>query len=180
MPGGDLAKFQNCLDARSNLKMNTHSLPKSVLKRKYELLKIRSKSEMVVEEIFKNSGIEFVSQRILKWGKSYRYADFFLPYFRTIIEIDGGYHMNPITIYKDKSKDEEALLRHKSTLRIKNSQVMETIELLKNHLKEKGWRNTDFRRGDPGMKMTRADSIGTRPTSKQNPLSDFFKKIKNN
>ena len=37
----------------------------------------------------------------------------------------------------------------------------------------------DFRRGDPGMKMTRADSTGTRPTSKQNPLSGFLKKVKN-
>jgi len=61
--------------------------------------------ELKVIEILKSNKIDFEFQYPIDAGASYYIADFYLPKYKTIIELDGYYHFTPEGKEKDKKRD---------------------------------------------------------------------------
>mgnify|MGYP001580768335 CR=1 FL=1 len=122
-------------------------------------------SEKIVEKQLKMIGTKFVIQKIMKWGEAFRYADFFIPWTATIIEVDGEYHLNFYQINRDRSKDFLANLKKYNTLRIKNEDANNFLEIYFEHLKKIGREGQanklkiDFRRGEHARISTEINHI---------------------
>ena len=83
-------------------------------------------AEKKFENTLKELGIKYEPQKIIQARSKFRIADFYLPEYHTIIEIDGAYYNDPVQQRLDKDRS-AALLGRKKVLRIiriTNNQVM--------------------------------------------------------
>lgn len=72
------------------------------IKHRKRLISNATAAENIVREIFKSSqGISSIYQKPFFICESIYFADFYLPNYKAIIEIDGSYHNNPDQIIKD-------------------------------------------------------------------------------
>ena len=70
-----------------------------------KLIDNATESELVYQSFLKKNKVKFDFQKIIynKEGSFY-IVDFYVPMFNLIIEIDGGYHMTPDQINKDRHR----------------------------------------------------------------------------
>jgi very-short-patch-repair endonuclease len=74
-------------------------------KRKISLLKKQTSSELKFAEILRELNIRFMPQKGFISGNNFCIVDFYLPDYKTCIEIDGGYHYQPSQIKRDLNRD---------------------------------------------------------------------------
>jgi very-short-patch-repair endonuclease len=74
-------------------------------KRKISLLKRQTPSELKFTEMLKEFNIRFMSQKGFIAGNNFCIVDFYLPDYKTCIEIDGGYHYESSQITRDLNRD---------------------------------------------------------------------------
>jgi len=93
-----------------------------------KLIQNATPAEIAFQHILIDLRIEFQFQREMrrKNGK-YAIVDFYLPQFHAIVEIDGGYHDDPIQKHLDERREKDILKKNKKpekVLRFTNSQVL--------------------------------------------------------
>lgn len=87
-------------------------------KYKIQLIKRATKEELIFKQYLDDNNIRYMFQKgFLK--PFHRIVDFYLPQYRLIIEIDGGYHNDT----KDKDNIKDRIWKRFRTLRILNSDV---------------------------------------------------------
>jgi len=89
-----------------------------------------TEAELAFKDILNELDIKHRFQYIVQVGKKYRIADFFLPEYNTIVEIDGDYHLTEEQQQADLERT-QSLLRKKRVqriLRLNNKQVLEEKE----------------------------------------------------
>lgn len=97
------------------------------------LIKNATYSELLFKSRMDTANIRYMFQKGFISGKFHCIVDFYLPQIKTVIEIDGAYHNDPIQVFKDKGRDR--YLKEKrgfKVIRIKNDDVLEfNIQSLK-------------------------------------------------
>lgn len=106
-------------------------------KRRNQLIKNATKSELLFKDILDNLNIRYLFQKGFTAGKGFYIVDFYLPSpYKICIEIDGGYHNTPIQIFKDKNRTkylEES--RGFKVIRFTNDEVTKlTLEQIKERI----------------------------------------------
>lgn len=87
-------------------------------KYKIELIKRATKEELIFKQYLDDNHIRYMFQKgFLK--PFHRIVDFYLPQYRLIIEIDGGYHNDT----KDKDAKKDLIWNRFRTLRILNCDI---------------------------------------------------------
>lgn len=83
-------------------------------------------AECVFAKILQRNNINFVFQRPFMRGETFAIVDFWLPDYGVIVEIDGGYHCDPIQIQKDAARTADLMKKGKvkGLVRFTNEQVM--------------------------------------------------------
>ena len=106
---------------------------KTLFKRKDNLIKNATKSELIFKELLDNNNIYYMFQKGFIQGKNYVIVDFYLPKLKLCIELDGGYHETEKQIKRDLNKDNYLINERKfKVLRIKNEDVLNfNINILK-------------------------------------------------
>jgi len=89
------------------------------------LIKDATKSELQFKEILISNKIDFEFQWVIDAGTSYYIADFYLPKYNTIIEIDGYYHFTEEGKAKDKRRDSFLKFKKYKVIHIPNSKIYE-------------------------------------------------------
>lgn len=103
---------------------------KTVFKRKEELVKKATTSELLFKKRLEELNIRFFFQKGFIAGDFYCIADFYIPIpYKICIEIDGGYHDTLEQKKKDWARDNYMASRKVHTIRIKNEDV-NTIDIL--------------------------------------------------
>lgn len=109
--------------------MNIKSKQKLNFIRTKELKKKATNSELIFKKRLENLNIKYMFQKGFIVGNGFYIADFYLPKpYKTIIEIDGEYHLSEKQIEYDKRRDLYFKNRRIKTIRIKNEDV-ETFDL---------------------------------------------------
>ena len=91
-----------------------------------------TEAEMAMEKILKSMGLSFKAQKIFQCGADFKFPDFYLPFYRTVIEVDGFQHFTA----KGRSYDaqrEQFLKKHckvKRIIRFPNSKVIREPEFV--------------------------------------------------
>lgn len=97
-----------------------------------ELIARATPAELAFKSILDTLHVQYEFQKTLNQGKSFKIVDFWLPLVNIVVEIDGGYHRNPIQIFKDGLREEQILKRNKNVVykivRFTNSQVISSPE----------------------------------------------------
>ena len=98
---------------------------KSVFKRSNQLREKATESELIFKKRLEENGIYFMFQKGFINGTHYYIVDFYLPKpLRTVVEIDGGYHNDPVQVWKDEIRDRYLTeQRGFNVIRIKNEDV---------------------------------------------------------
>ena len=80
-------------------------------------------SEQSIESLLKESNIEYIFQYSVSNADHSKFyiLDFYLPKYKTCLEIDGLYHSTTEQIRLDKDRDYNLLLKGIKTIRIANS-----------------------------------------------------------
>lgn len=92
-----------------------------------DLVKHQTPSEKTFKALLKSLKIEYDFQHIIYGGNSFYIADFYLPQYKVVIEIDGGYHDTKVQQEKDKIRTFS--LREngvKKVIRFKNNDLVDT------------------------------------------------------
>jgi len=92
------------------------------------LKKRATKSETIFMNRLTDLGVRYMFQKGFIKGNNFCIADFYLPKYKLVIEIDGGYHLTDEQIKRDKNKDNYYKERGFKVLHIKNEDV-ETFPL---------------------------------------------------
>jgi len=87
----------------------------------------------------KSENLDFEFQRIFYYDSSYFIADFYLPKYKIVIEVDGGYHDTDIQNILDEKRTNilKSICGVKSVLRISNDETDNkklVIELINNEI----------------------------------------------
>ena len=86
------------------------ALPKPHVAFRKHLIENATFAERLFKSFLRRAGIPFKWQKIIHTGnRNYRYADFYLPALKWIIEIDGKYHETPEQVILDKKGTDEIL-----------------------------------------------------------------------
>jgi very-short-patch-repair endonuclease len=96
--------------------------------------------ETIIRSFLKGVGIKHRFQRTIRVSPgNYRFADFYFPALRLIIEIDGKYHDNPGQQAKDRYREDEILrVRNSfSIARFTNQEVLSNPEMVIDFLLER-------------------------------------------
>lgn len=80
-------------------------------------------AERLMQAKLRFAGIAAVYQYPVIFSGGYVIADFYLPRFGVILEIDGGCHQSPDQMKKDAAKDNAYRTHGYQIVRIKNSEV---------------------------------------------------------
>ena len=110
---------------------------KTLFKRQSDLRDKPTSSELIFKERLEKAGIKFIFQKAFIAKDYYCIVDFYLPKpYKTVIEIDGGYHndlpQKKKDFYRDKYLKE---IRKFKVVRIKNEDVMSfDLSLLDNSI----------------------------------------------
>lgn len=112
---------------RKKLRKNKIKLAK---KFREEQIRFSTKAELKMKEVLKNLKIKHEFQKVFNTKKyddiSFRIADFYLPDYGTIIEVDGGYHDNLEQQQLDQQRSKELKAKNKvcKIVRFKNEEVL--------------------------------------------------------
>lgn len=90
---------------------------------KKALIKKATEGEKIFIEKCQYYGINYVFQKGFIAGNGFCIADFYLPQYRLVVEIDGKYHDTPKQRTRDHFKDEYYKKRRLNILRIKEEDV---------------------------------------------------------
>lgn len=74
-------------------------------KRVAELKKNPTKSELHIVSLFDKIKVRAMFQKGFIAGENFCIADFYIPSCKTVLEIDGGYHLTSEQIRRDRNKD---------------------------------------------------------------------------
>lgn len=105
----------------------------------HELRDRATNAEIAFQHILIDMRIQYEFQKVFgrKNGK-FRIVDFWLPQLRTVVEIDGGYHDNPIQQWKDTSRTMQLIKHHrgqiKKVIRFTNEEVLNNPETIKKRI----------------------------------------------
>lgn len=156
-------KFSRTLSAqergvliRQTRRANFITVNNEAHKRASELRLKQTPSELKTASLLQTLQVKFIPQAVHYYDKlKYRIVDFYLPYYKLNIEIDGGYHDQKHVKSYDIMKDFFTKFR---TLRFKNEDVFKDsfLEDLKATLIK---REIDLYRSSKGFK---AGEVGTR------------------
>ena len=98
------------------------SMKRGAFKIRRKVNNARPLAELALKEKLQENRIRFEQSKLLSFKFSFRVADFYLPDYRLIIEVDGSSHNE--TFKKDLEKDQEASRHGIRTIRIRNRQVL--------------------------------------------------------
>ncbi len=108
---------------------------KNTTRDRFKKARVRSitSAQKILFEALKPLAKEFAfkvaKEREIYTKEGVRFADLFIKKYGLIVEVDGGYHLTPEQVRKDKKRDEEIWEKKMIiTLRIKNEEVMGNIE----------------------------------------------------
>lgn len=94
-------------------------------------IKEQTKSEKITKAVLKSMNIEYNFQKVFYNPDTFYIVDFYLPKLNIVIEVDGGYHLDPKQKAAD-SKREKILKRYNNIGyigRIKNEETEDTTKL---------------------------------------------------
>lgn len=94
-------------------------------------IKEQTKPEKVTKAVLKSMNIEYSFQKVFYNPDTFYIVDFYLPKLNIVIEVDGGYHLDPKQKISD-SKREKILRRYNNIGyigRIKNEETEDTAKL---------------------------------------------------
>lgn len=74
-------------------------------KTRTRLVRKKTRSEMAVKKALGELGIEFDFQRRFDVDERLYFADFYIPAYHTVLEIDGGHHRLAANKKKDKARE---------------------------------------------------------------------------
>jgi very-short-patch-repair endonuclease len=93
-------------------------------KRRYDLLKNPTESELRFKQRLEANNIKFMFQKGFIQGNNFCIADFYFPRpLKIVVEIDGEYHETDKQKHRDANKDYYYKQRKFRVIRIKNSEV---------------------------------------------------------
>lgn len=103
-----------------------------------ELVEKATPAEIAFQHILTDLRISFEFQKEMKRrGRHVAFADFYLPVFHLVVEIDGGYHTDPVQQWKDEKRTKEIVKKNKKAqrvLRFTNHQILSDKEGVKSLL----------------------------------------------
>lgn len=92
---------------------------------KNKLLNKRSEAESHFQKLLIESGLYFVREKCnFKYNTRWCYYDFYLPFYRLYIEIDGASHNNEAQKAIDEDKERLVKNKHKFIIRYTNDEVL--------------------------------------------------------
>ncbi len=115
----------------------TKTKPKQKLSVKFceDLRRRATRAEKRFRTLLGNCKIRHVFQKVIPNSKSFYIVDFFILVRNICVEIDGGYHNDPIQVWKDKQRDQFLSEGGYEVFRFTNEEVMEMNEIqLRNRL----------------------------------------------
>lgn len=96
---------------------------------RYKLQFSANKYEKLMGEYLVNAKIKFVHQApFVLDGKIY-FADFYIPAYRTVIEIDGTYHDSMTQSKKDNDRDYAFKCKGIKTIRLNNAETLDKNQI---------------------------------------------------
>ena len=128
LDSGNLGAVKNFLRSLQGKDYRASKKTREILEEYSQELKIKATpAEKELKKILKAQGIKFVFQKPVtcKNGKSY-IMDFYLPFQKVCIEVDGGYHNTPEQEEKDKIRTKHLNDLHINVFRITNEEVFDT------------------------------------------------------
>lgn len=107
----------------SKYRLNAPVLVNSAKSNQKELIKNATPEELKMKLILSELNISYEFNKIYFTGMGYYYADFYLPQYNIILEIDGNQHLRPFDKEWDKLRTENLIHIHgvDRVIRIKNS-----------------------------------------------------------
>lgn len=94
-------------------------------------IKEQTQSEKVTKALLKSMKVEYSFQKVFYNPDTFYIVDFYLPKSNIVIEVDGGYHLDPKQKIAD-SKREKILKRYNNIGyigRVKNEETLDTAKL---------------------------------------------------
>lgn len=128
LDSGNLVAVKNFLKSLQGKKYKASKKTREILEEYSQELKIKATpAERELKKILKKEGVKFVFQKPVtcKKGKSY-IMDFYLPFQKVCIEVDGGYHNTPEQEEKDAIRTKHLNDLHINVFRITNEEVFDT------------------------------------------------------
>lgn len=74
-------------------------------KRRNLLLKRQTKSEIDFAKLLDSLNIKYIAQKGFIVGNNFCIVDFYIPDYKTCVELDGGYHYEDTQIKRDLNRD---------------------------------------------------------------------------
>lgn len=106
--------------------MKTYTYNKQLIEKyRLNLMRNATKAEKLFKRKLSEHGIKHISQKPFFEKNVFCFADFFLPDYNIIVEIDGGYHNNFNQKCIDDFKDVYYKQQNFKVLRITNEQVQD-------------------------------------------------------
>lgn len=131
---GELFKAKDCLKATAKEKRDYEKRilydrrrrkGKFLNKKAAQMKNLPTIAESVLAKKFDEASIEYEEQWIYSIEGFAGICDFYLPQFKVVVEVDGGYHLEEEQQVKDAEKDFVCLkLLHTPVLRLTNKQAM--------------------------------------------------------
>ena len=92
-------------------------------------------AEIKLQHILVDLRIQYVFQKVfMVSNKDFRIVDFWLPQLQTVIEVDGGYHDDPVQQWKDAQRSKVLIRKNKKQikhiLRFTNEEVLNHPDLV--------------------------------------------------
>ena len=96
-------------------------------------------AEIKLQHILVDLRIQYVFQKVfMTSNKDFRIVDFWLPQLQTVIEVDGGYHDDPVQQWKDDQRSKALIRKNKKQikhiLRFTNEEVLNHPNLVRERL----------------------------------------------
>lgn len=114
------------LEDKRNIVFNREFTKKKAEEFREGLIKRQTPSEVKFKAILKLMNIKYEFQKIFYTEQTFYIVDFYLPEYKIIIEIDGGYHKKANQKMKDGIRTEVLSGQLKKVCRIKNECIKNT------------------------------------------------------
>lgn len=93
-----------------------------------ELISKQTQAEKVFKARLKACGLDYKFQEIIYTSTSFYIADFVFPLKKIVLELDGGYHTDPVQKVKDKLRTKELNSLGYKVIRLTNEKSLEISE----------------------------------------------------
>ena len=124
---------------RKKRKLETRLASKKAEYYARELAVRATDAEIKLQHILVDLRIQYVFQKVfMVSNKDFRIVDFWLPQLQTVIEVDGGYHDDPVQQWKDDQRSKALIRKNKKQikhiLRFTNEEVLNHPNLVRERL----------------------------------------------